>query len=93
MAALTTVQSVSKFFRIRFVMQTKQKESFHFPRTALLVEIERRCASPACNARNLIGLTKPEAIEYRGFECFQCERWNEDRVSQSEFPDSWVTAE
>jgi hypothetical protein len=72
-------------------MQAKRKQSFHFPRTTLLVEIERRCAFPDCGAKNQIGLTKQEAIEYREFECFQCKRWNADRVSRSEFPGSWVT--
>ena len=75
---------------INLVMPTKRKQSFHFPRTTLLFEIERRCAFPDCDARNQIGLTKQEAIEYRGFDCFQCERWNEDRVSQLELPDSWA---
>jgi hypothetical protein len=72
------------------VMPTKRKQRFHFPRTTLLFEIERRCAFADCDARNQIGLTKQEAIEYRGFDCFQCERWNEDRLSQSELPDSWA---
>jgi hypothetical protein len=72
-------------------MTTKRKQNFHFPRTTLLVEIERRCAFPDCTARNQIGLTKQEAIEYRGFACFQCERWNENRASQSELPDAWTT--
>jgi hypothetical protein len=74
-------------------MPAKQKQNFHFPRTTLLVEIERRCAFPDCKIRNQIGLTKQEAIEYRGFECTQCKRWNEDRASQSELPDSWTTAD
>jgi hypothetical protein len=73
-------------------MQAKRKQSFHFPRPALLVEIERRCAFRDCNAKNQIGLTKQEAIEYRGFECCQCERWNADRVKQSELPDSWAAS-
>jgi len=34
-------------------------------------------------------LTKAEAIEYRGFNCSQCERWNEDQLSRLETPDSW----
>lgn len=72
---------------------TKQRQSFHFPRTTLLVEIERRCVFPDCGAKNQIGLTKQEAIEYRGFECFKCERWNDDRASASEFPDSWTTSD
>ena len=70
---------------------TKQKQRFHFPRTTLLIEIEPRCGFSDCGARNQIGLTKQEAIEYRGFECFQCERWNDDRASASEFPASWAT--
>ena len=76
--------------RINLVMEVNRKQRFHFSRTTLLVEIERRCAFPDCQVRNQIGLTKQEAIEYRGFECFQCERWNEDRVSQSELPDTWA---
>jgi hypothetical protein len=67
----------------------KTKQTLHFPRTALLVEIEWHCAFPDCKARNQVGLTKQEAIEYRGFACFQCERWNEDHVKQSELPASW----
>ena len=81
----------TKSFR-KLVMLTKRKQSFHFPRTTLLIEIERRCKFPDCAARNQISLTKQEAIEYRGFECFQCQRWNEDRVSQSELPDAWATS-
>src|SRR3981081_920634 len=73
-------------------MGTKLKHSFHFPRTPLLNEIERRCAFPDCAARNQISLTKQEAIEYRGFDCFQCKRRNEDHVRRSELPDFWATA-
>jgi hypothetical protein len=69
--------------------QRKARQTFHFPRTPLLVEIERRCGFPDCAARNHIGLTKQEASEYRGFECIQCERWNDDSVKQLELPDSW----
>ena len=69
--------------------ENKSRQSFYFPRTLLLVEIERRCAFPGCAARNQIGLTKQEAIEYRGFECFQCERWNDDGLKELELPDSW----
>ncbi|HXM50611.1 MAG TPA: hypothetical protein VN956_22405, partial [Pyrinomonadaceae bacterium] len=75
-----------------FVMQTKPKQSFHFPRTTLVIEIDRRCVFPDCAARNQISLTKQEAIEYRGFDCFQCKRRNEDRVRRSELPDFWATA-
>lgn len=42
-----------------------------------------------CNARNSIGLTKPEAREYSGFECNVCERWNKDQLSQKDIPDWW----
>ena len=68
---------------------TRADSKFYFPRTPLLVEIERRCAFADCGLRNQIGLTKDEAIEYRGFNCSQCERWNEDRLNQFEIPDSW----
>lgn len=74
-------------------MQTRRKHGFHFPRTTLLIEIDRRCAFPDCEARNQISLTKQEAIEYRGFECFECKRRNEDRVSQPELPKSWALAD
>ena len=60
-----------------------------FPREVLLVEIERRCAFPDCSARNLVSLTKPEAIDYRGFECFLCERWNDDGLRDADVPDWW----
>ena len=69
--------------------ESKPRQSFYFLRTPLLIEIERRCAFADCAARNQIGLTKQEAIEYRGFECFQCERLNDDRLNQLELPDSW----
>jgi hypothetical protein len=78
---------------IGLVTGTKQTQRVHFPRTTLLVEIERRCVLPDCGAKNQIGLTKQEAIEYRGFECCQCERWNDDRASASELPDSWATSD
>jgi hypothetical protein len=68
---------------------TKAESRFYFPRTPLLVQIERRCAFADCGLRNQIGLTKAEAIEYRGFNCLQCERWNEDQLSRLETPDSW----
>jgi hypothetical protein len=65
-------------------------QNFYFPREVLLVEIERRCQFPDCEARNLIGLTKAEAIEYRGFDCSKCERWNDDTVNPEALPESWV---
>jgi hypothetical protein len=70
----------------------KQPSRFHFPREVLLIEIERRCSFVDCQGRNQIGLTKAEAIEYRGFHCSCCERWNDDRLNQFELPESWPTA-
>jgi hypothetical protein len=72
--------------------EKKRKRRFHFPRSLLLIEIERRCVFPECQARNQISLTKPEAIQYRGFECHQCEQWNQDQLTESELPDSWRDA-
>lgn len=65
-------------------------QKFYFPREVLLVEIERRCQFADCESRNLIGLTKLEAIEYRGFDCSKCQRWNDDTVSPEALPDSWA---
>jgi hypothetical protein len=59
------------------------------PREILLVEIDRRCFFPDCNARTLIGMTKQEAREYRGFECPACKRWNDDNLSCRDVPDEW----
>ena len=67
-----------------------RKQRFHFPRETVLVEIDRRCAFLDCEARNQIGLTKPEAIEYRGFECSKCKRWNNDWVNELELPETWI---
>jgi hypothetical protein len=69
--------------------ERRSREKFYFPRTPLLVKIERRCGFPECAAGNQIGLTKQEAIEYRGFDCCQCERWNDDHLNRLEMPDSW----
>jgi len=63
---------------------------FNFPREVLLVEIERYCSFPDCATRNLIGLTKAEAIEYRGFDCTRCQRWNDDTIALSDLPVSWA---
>jgi hypothetical protein len=46
-----------------------------------------------CALRNQIGLTKAEAIEYRGFHCSHCERWNDDQINQWELPESWSIAD
>jgi len=68
---------------------TKEKKEFYFPRDVLVLEINRRCTADQCRAVNQISLTRTEAIEYRGFNCSACERWNDDRLSQSEMPASW----
>ena len=70
-------------------MNPKRRINFHFPREPLLVEIDRRCTFPDCGARNQVGLTKSEAIEYRGFDCIQCERWNDDELKAGEVPGAW----
>jgi hypothetical protein len=59
------------------------------PREILLVEINRRCFFTDCNAKTLIGLTKQEASDYRGFECAACKRWNDDSLSDKDVPDEW----
>ena len=74
-------------------LKTDPKTKFFFPRSTLLVEIERRCSFPDCRAKNLVGLTRDEAIEYRGFDCTACERWNDDKVEGRELPDSWIARE
>ena len=65
---------------------------FNFPRDVLLIEIERYCFFPDCRARNHIGLTKAEAIEYRGFDCIKCQRWNPDTsgIGSDAVPESWA---
>jgi hypothetical protein len=65
------------------------KRGITIQREVLLIEIERRCAHRECNARNFIGLTKKEALEYHGFECSECERWNTDSLKRSDVPDWW----
>ena len=58
-------------------------------RQVLLFEIDRRCRFEDCNHRVLLGLTKSEALDYRGFECSFCERWNTDSLTQTDVPDWW----
>ena len=60
-----------------------------FPREVLLVEVERRCGDPACNARTRVALTKAEARAYTGFECPRCERWNADALAERDVPEWW----
>jgi hypothetical protein len=55
----------------------------------LLIEIERRCSDPLCNAKARVGLTKDEARRYCGFECEQCKRWNRDGLNERDAPDWW----
>jgi hypothetical protein len=69
-------------------MMDTQASAF-FPRTVLLMEIDRRCSFAECNARMLIGLTREEALNYRGFECDRCGQWNDDRLKERDVPDWW----
>ncbi len=64
-------------------------KSILIPRRVLLVEIERRCREPQCNARVRIGLTKEEARLYCGFDCERCERHWTDSLSERDVPDWW----
>lgn len=59
------------------------------PRELLLVEIERRCSLPECNAKTRLGLTKDEARAYTGFECERCQEWNEDLLNERDVPEWW----
>lgn len=65
---------------------------FQFPREVLLIEIDRYCSFDDCGARNRVSLTKAEAIEYGGFDCFKCERWNDDVLRPDAVPESWTEA-
>ena len=67
----------------------RPRQQIVFPRTVLLIEIERRCTDERCNAKNRIGLTKEEARVYRGYECARCERWHEDTLTERDVPDWW----
>jgi hypothetical protein len=65
------------------------KSRIIIPREVLLVEIERRCALPDCNAKTRVGLTKEEARAYSGFECERCKQWNDDALTERDAPDWW----
>jgi hypothetical protein len=65
------------------------KRGIVIERQVLLFEIERRCSFPECNQRVFVGLTKQEAIDYAGFECTLCERWNDDSLTKNDVPDWW----
>ena len=65
------------------------KSKIFIPREVLLVEIERRCRRPECDARNRIGLTKEEAHAYCGCECERCKQWNADSLTERDVPEWW----
>jgi hypothetical protein len=65
------------------------KPKIIIPRRVLLVEIERRCRVPECNAQTRIGLTKDEARTYSGFECERCKEWNTDALTERDVPEWW----
>lgn len=65
------------------------KSKIIIPREVLLIEIERRCRMPECEARIRLGLTKDEARAYTGFECEHCKEWNEDALAERDVPEWW----
>lgn len=65
------------------------KTKIVIPSEVLLVEIERRCSVPECNAKNRIGLVKDEARAYSGFECEACAEWNVDALNERDVPEWW----
>jgi hypothetical protein len=68
----------------------KPPERIVIPREVLLIEIERRCSFPDCNAKCVMGLTKEEAIGYKGFACVQCKRENTDHLTAGDAPEWWA---
>lgn len=70
--------------------ENKPRQAIVFPRTVLLIEIDRRCVFADCGARVRVGLTKQEAIAYSGFECEACQQWNDDRLTASDAPEWWA---
>ena len=65
------------------------KRRIAISRRVLLIEIERRCSDPLCNARTRIGLTKEEARLYNNFKCERCERRTNDILSEQDVPEWW----
>ena len=65
------------------------RKAIVFPRQVLLIEIDRRCSFAGCGARIFVSLTKQEALEYLGYECLRCGRWNDDALSENEVPEWW----
>ena len=72
---------------VKYGMRAKQ--IIQIERQVLLFEVERRCSFVDCNQRVFIGLTKREAIDYVGFECASCKRWNDDQLTIRDVPDWW----
>lgn len=70
-------------------MKAAPRRRLIIPRKVLLVEIERRCQLPDCDARTRIGLTKDEARSFTGFECERCKGWNQDSLTERDVPDWW----
>ncbi len=70
-------------------MKAAPRRRLIIPRDVLLIEIERRCRQPECNAKTRIGLTKGEARAYTGFECEVCKGWNEDVLTERDVPEWW----
>jgi hypothetical protein len=58
-------------------------------RQVLLFGIERRCKFAECEDRLFTSLTKQKAFDYVGFECTDCERWDDDWLSTNDIPDWW----
>ena len=69
--------------------KAKVKHRLVIARAVWLVEVERRCADPACNAKVRIGLTKDEARSYTGFKCERCEQTWDDALAERDIPDWW----
>ena len=69
--------------------KAKVKHRLVISRAVLLVEIERRCADPACAAKMRLGLTKEEARAYTGFKCERCEQTWDDALAERDIPDWW----
>lgn len=70
-------------------MKVAPRRRLIIKRKVLLVEIERRCQLPRCNAKTRIGLTKEDARRYSGFECERCKGWNQDSLAERDVPDWW----
>lgn len=66
------------------------KKQIVIPKQVLLVEIERRCRLPECQARVRLSLTKAEAHGYSGFKCEQCGSfWSGDSLTERDIPEWW----